>query len=593
MLGALILGVLPACGSTDGAEPVAANEARTLQSSTQASTSSTPVVSPELPLADPYMPQWVGQIMPAVAAGNGLSLVVWTEVVNSSPSSSPSVNVIGARVRASDGAVLDTQRIAIATTGSDEVFPAVAFDGTHFLVVWNANAIVYGARVRASDGAVLDAPRKLSVIEPNPYGELSHMYPSVASDGTNYLVVWSGYYYPGSGVPRPAIRGAWVRASDGQLVDTYSPILAVQSGAKPRVTYGGGRYMVVWSGSHYTASSEIWGLRLDAQTRQALNPLVNITSNSVDEDAPDVASDGNNFLVTWKRGTSLQQTRVRGSDGAVLDAVSTVGQSLVQQGIVTFDGRDYRVAWLSTRDGGLKLFLTRIPATGGAGAELTISALDSSSQSHQPGIAATGPGHLMALYVKDAPSSRLFARLVDDVQEDAPPDCTTLPPTLVINGGAQQILECGSAPYSDAGATAVDGCGNPLPVYAYNTGADASGPGPNTKAEGTYWVSYATWDNHGHSLNATRTVIVDDRVAPTLTLKGATRMTHTCGSQWKEPGYTGTDGCYGDLTPQVRFSGDVNGWAAGTYTVTYTLTDSGGNSATPVTRTVDVVNCPW
>jgi hypothetical protein len=29
------------------------------------------------------------------------------------------------------------------------------------------------------------------------------------------------------------------------------------------------------------------------------------------------------------------------------------------------------------------------------------------------------------------------------------------------------------------------------------------------------------------------------------------------------------------------------------YTVTYTLTDSGGNSATPVTRTVDVVNCPW
>ncbi|HZH13908.1 MAG TPA: hypothetical protein VE057_06065 [Archangium sp.] len=27
--------------------------------------------------------------------------------------------------------------------------------------------------------------------------------------------------------------------------------------------------------------------------------------------------------------------------------------------------------------------------------------------------------------------------------------------------------------------------------------------------------------------------------------------------------------------------------------MTYSLTDSGGNSATPVTRTVDVVNCPW
>jgi hypothetical protein len=43
----------------------------------------------------------------------------------------------------------------------------------------------------------------------------------------------------------------------------------------------------------------------------------------------------------------------------------------------------------------------------------------------------------------------------------------------------------------------------------------------------------------------------------------------------------------------VWHTGEVNGWAAGTYTVTYSLTDSGGNSATPVTRTVQVANCPW
>lgn len=39
--------------------------------------------------------------------------------------------------------------------------------------------------------------------------------------------------------------------------------------------------------------------------------------------------------------------------------------------------------------------------------------------------------------------------------------------------------------------------------------------------------------------------------------------------------------------------GYVNGWVAGTYTVVYTLTDSGGNSAPTLTRTVQVVNCPW
>ncbi|HYH94442.1 immunoglobulin-like domain-containing protein [Hyalangium sp.] len=37
----------------------------------------------------------------------------------------------------------------------------------------------------------------------------------------------------------------------------------------------------------------------------------------------------------------------------------------------------------------------------------------------------------------------------------------------------------------------------------------------------------------------------------------------------------------------------MNGWVAGSYTVIYEVTDSGGNSAPPVTRRVDVINCPW
>jgi hypothetical protein len=43
----------------------------------------------------------------------------------------------------------------------------------------------------------------------------------------------------------------------------------------------------------------------------------------------------------------------------------------------------------------------------------------------------------------------------------------------------------------------------------------------------------------------------------------------------------------------VQRSGDVNGWVAGTYTVVYSVADGGGNSAPPVTRTVQVSNCPW
>jgi hypothetical protein len=177
--------------------------------------------------------------------------------------------------------------------------------------------------------------------------------------------------------------------------------------------------------------------------------------------------------------------------------------------------------------------------------------------------------------------------------EQAPAPCTSGEPRLVLNGSSPLTLECGSSPYSDPGAQAFDGCGNPIQVHAYNTGTDVSGPGPNTSNEGSYSVSYAAWDAMGHTVSAIRTVNVEDRTAPSLQLIGPAFMTHTCGSQWADPGVQAADACYGNVSAQVQHTGEVNGWAPGTYTVTYWLTDSGGNSATPVTRTVQVANCPW
>lgn len=166
-------------------------------------------------------------------------------------------------------------------------------------------------------------------------------------------------------------------------------------------------------------------------------------------------------------------------------------------------------------------------------------------------------------------------------------------PTLILHGSSEMTLECGVDTWTDPGAEAWDvGC-VPLEVHRYNTGSDAYGPGPATSAEGTYSVQYIAWNAAGTTVSAIRSVQVDDRKAPTLKLKGDAHMTHTCGSQWVDPGVESVDACYGDVAPQVKKTGEVNGWVAGTYTVVYSVTDSGGNSASSVTRTVDVVNCPW
>jgi|GEM_PF-3499012 len=165
-------------------------------------------------------------------------------------------------------------------------------------------------------------------------------------------------------------------------------------------------------------------------------------------------------------------------------------------------------------------------------------------------------------------------------------------PTLTLNGSSQMMVECGLSTWTDPGARASDACG-PLEVHRYNSGSDAYGPGPNTGAEGSYSVQYIAWSTTGATVSAIRTVHVNDTLAPTLRLRGAAQLTHTCGSQFVDPGVEAMDACYGDVSPTVRVTGSVNGWVPGTYTLRYDVTDSGGNSAAPVMRTVNVVNCPW
>lgn len=178
------------------------------------------------------------------------------------------------------------------------------------------------------------------------------------------------------------------------------------------------------------------------------------------------------------------------------------------------------------------------------------------------------------------------------------------PLAITLLGAQNMTLECGVDTWHDPGAVATEWC-SPITVHKYNTGDDDGdgvpgaqdpddyGPGPATHAEGTYSVQYIAWNAAGTTVSAIRTVTVNDSTPPTLRLRGAAQMTHTCGTAWIDPGVEAQDACYGDVSPTVMKSGYVNGWVPGTYTVTYSLTDSGGNSAPLLTRTVQVANCPW
>ena len=79
-----------------------------------------------------------------------------------------------------------------------------------------------------------------------------------------------------------------------------------------------------------------------------------------------------------------------------------------------------------------------------------------------------------------------------------------------------------------------------------------------------------------------------DGVPPVLTLLGEATVNVPSGSTYTDAGASATDNIDGDLTASIVATSTVNTAVVGTYTVTYNVTDFAGNSAAPITRTVQV-----
>ncbi len=79
-----------------------------------------------------------------------------------------------------------------------------------------------------------------------------------------------------------------------------------------------------------------------------------------------------------------------------------------------------------------------------------------------------------------------------------------------------------------------------------------------------------------------------DTANPELELFGGAAITREAGQAWAEPGVEAHDARDGNITDQIVVTGTVDMNSTGTYLLTYTVQDGGGNTAT-TTRTVTVV----
>ena len=148
----------------------------------------------------------------------------------------------------------------------------------------------------------------------------------------------------------------------------------------------------------------------------------------------------------------------------------------------------------------------------------------------------------------------------------------TTPPVITLTGENPQTIELGDG-YTELGATTDDGSAVTINDLAF------------ANAVGTYLIYYDSTDSEGNSaVQVTRTVNVVDTTPPVITLTGENPQTIELGDGYIELGATTDDGSAVTIN-DLAFAN-----AVGTYLIYYDSTDSEGNSAVQVTRTVNVVD---
>jgi hypothetical protein len=329
-------------------------------------------------------------------------LVVWQDRRSSS-----SYDIYAARI-APDGTVLDPDGIPVSTLSDDEITPAVAWDGTNFLVVWEDGRNynngpgplctscndIYGARVGA-DGTVADPlGMPISVADKNQTS------PKVAWNGQNYLVT-----YTLLGDTRQDVQGAFMSAAGEIGANDFD--IATSAGGST-VASNGTDFLVAWT-SVAQADQDIYGATVTA-TGTVLAPIPISTAASVQTGASAVWN-GTNYLVAWTddrsgAGGDVYGTRITGA-GQLIGSAATgipISTAANDQGAVATasDGSGFIVLWNDERTGAGKLdvYGARLAANGIVQDPTGFPIATSATAEREPAIAEGASGTQLATYTR-------------------------------------------------------------------------------------------------------------------------------------------------------------------------------------------------
>ena len=164
-------------------------------------------------------------------------------------------------------------------------------------------------------------------------------------------------------------------------------------------------------------------------------------------------------------------------------------------------------------------------------------------------------------------------------------------PPIITLSGSMEVSIHSDEQYTEPGYRAVDCLGVDL------TGAVRAASNVNSSVPGIYAITYTVTDAGGNTARSTRTVKVTEREVPlpppsvpTVTIIGSNPIIlHlNSGTPYTEQGATALDEADGDISKNVQTTGSVNRNVAGTYRLTYTVSNKAGLSSS-ATREVRIL----
>jgi hypothetical protein len=245
----------------------------------------------------------------------------------------------------------------ISVTGAcgDCVNPRLVWTGTEYGAVWSQGGQIIFRRL---DRAGTPVGSATPLIDPAGDGADD---PDLVWTGSEYGVTWWQFVGP------QQIR--FVRLDkQGALVSQYLHITDDTSffgNARPRVSFGAGKYAVVWQGNA-GSQPEIFFRRVDQ--RQGLLPSLQITNHNMVAIHPEIVWNGTEWGIAWQDHRTYTEvyfqrvTAAGAKNGTELRVTNAVGVS--NDPVIAWTGTEYGIAWDDDRTTDQELWFARVSSAG-------------------------------------------------------------------------------------------------------------------------------------------------------------------------------------------------------------------------------------